>query len=250
MSDEMDTEGCHRPTIAHLFADHGTEAEALSTYGDVFRFTLEPRPSPFDVEAWPMDLVESMPGGGYDLAVLHPPCTRWSDMPGVDPNDHPDLIDRAREIGETIADEWIIENKPKAWDDRPESPSVVLDGRMFGLPIKYERAFEASFPVEQPVRNARLGESAETSPFFYSERSPSWWSSVKGLRGDYPKEHVAKNALPMAYVDHLARSWLAATGRAEGVGDYSDYDARMDAKRARAANHGLDVFADGGQPDE
>lgn len=237
-----------RPTaaIAHLFADCGTEAEALSTYGNVFRFTLEPRPNDYDETAFQMDLYEAMPGGHYDLAVLHPPCTRWSDMPDVDPEDHPDLIDRAREVGQTIADEWIIENKPKAWDDRPESPSCVLDGRMFGLPIKYERAFECSFDVEQPVRNARLGQSAETSPFFYSERSPEWWASVKGLRGAYPKEHVAKNALPMVYVDHLMRSWLTSTGGADGVRDYSNYDAEMDVKRAKEANHGLEAWADGG----
>ena len=232
-----------QPTIAHLFADHGTEGEALSSYGHVFRFTLNPRPNPYDAGAWELDLTETMPAGDYDLAVLHPPCTRWSDMPDVDPDDHPDLIDRAREIGQTIADEWIVENKPAAWSERAESPSVVLDGRMFGLPIKYERAFECSFDVEQPARNARLGRSAETSPFFYSERSQAWWKGVKGLRGDYPKEHVAKNALPMAYVDHLARNWLEATGAAAGVADYSDYDARMNERRAREANHSLEGFA-------
>lgn len=238
LGDEAD-----RPTIGHLFADCGTEAEALSTYGHVFRFTLEPRPNPFDEGAFAMDLVDDAPAGDFDLAVLHPPCTRWSDMPDVDPDDHPDLIDRARELGETIADEWVIENKPAAWEDRAESPTAVLEGRMFGLPITYERAFECSFDVDQPPRNARLTDSAETSPFFYSERSHAWWKSVKGLRGDYPKEHVAKNALPMDYVDHLCRNWLEATGRADGVADYSDYDAEMDAKRAREANHQLGGFA-------
>lgn len=229
-------------TIAHLFADHGTEAEGLSTYGHVFRFTLDPRETPFDEGAWSLDLTESMPAGRFDLAVLHPPCTRWSDMPDVDPDDHPDLIDRARDVGEAIADEWVVENKPKAWADRERSPSVVLDGRMFGLPIKYERAFETSFDVQQPARQQRLAET-ETSPFFYSERSHRWWKGVKGLRGDYPKEHVAKNALPMAFVDYLCRAWLDATGEAEGVADYSDYDARMNEQRAREANSSLGDYA-------
>ena len=231
-------EGCDGG-IAHLFADCGTEAEALSTYGDVYRFTLDPRPNDYVTETVQMDLSESMPEGSYDLAVLHPPCTRWSDMPGVNPDDHPDLIPRAREIGETIADHYVIENKPAA----PLNNPTVLEGRMFGLPIKYERAFETSFNVRQPPRNARLTESAETSPFYYSERSHEWWMGVKGLRGQYPKEHVAKNALPMAYVDHLARSWMEATGAADGVADYSDYDARMDEKRAREANHNLGGYA-------
>jgi len=228
------------PTIAHLFADHGAEAEALSTFGHVFRFSLDPRPNPFDERAYQIDLEETMPAGQYDLAVLHPPCTRWSDMPDVDPDDHPDLIARARDIGEAIAEDYVIENKPAA----PLESPTVLEGRMFGLPIKYERAFETSFPVEQPPRNARLTQSAETSPFFYSERTPQWWASVKGLRGDYPKEHVAKNALPLAYVDHIGRSWLAATGESQGVADYSDYDAEMDVRRAQESNQTLEGFAD------
>lgn len=230
--------GSSDATIAHLFADYGTEAEALSTYGDVHRYTLEPHDSPFCEATVQMDLVAETPDIEADLVVAHPPCTRWSDMPDVDPEDHPDLIPRARELAEEIGEHYVIENKPAA----PLETPTVLEGRMFGLPIKYERAFETSFPVPQPPRNARLTESAETSPFFYSERSPAWWASVKGLRGDYPKEHVAKNALPMAYVDHLARAWLAATGRAEGVADYSDYDAEMDAQRAREANQALADF--------
>jgi len=224
--------------IAHLFADAGTEAEALSTFGDVHRYSIAPRENPYDVNAVEMDLTETMPSEDYDLAVLHPPCTRWSDMPDVDPDDHPDLIGRAREIGRTIADDYVIENKPAA----PLRSPTVLEGRMFGLPIKYERAFEASFDIPQPARNARLTDTAETSPFFYTERSAEWWESVKGLRGDYPKEHVAKNALPSAYIDHIGRAWIKATGEAQGAADYSNYDARMDKKRAAQANESLGAF--------
>lgn len=224
------------PAIGHLFADCGTESEALSTFGEVHRWTLDPRPNPFVAETTQMDLAEEMPDAELDLAVLHPPCTRWSDMPDVDPDDHPDLIPRAREIGEAIAEHYIIENKPRA----PLNDPVLLRGQQFGLPIKYERAFETSFRVPQPPRQQTLG--SETSPFFYSERSPAWWASVKGLRGDYPKEHVAKNALPLAYVDYLMRAWLEATGRAQGVADYSDYDARMDESRARLENHEVSQF--------
>ena len=238
MSDDAEDAGVLQ--IAHLFADFGTEAEPLSTFGDVHRFSIAPRPNPYDVDVVEMDLTETMPEERFDLAFLHPPCTRWSDMPDVDPEDHPDLIDRAREIGQAIADHYVIENKPKA----PLRSPTILEGRMFGLPIKYERAFEASFDVPQPPRNARLSQSAETSPFFYSERSPQWWASVKGLRGDYPKEHVAKNALPTHYVDHIGRAWLKAINEAQGVADYQDYDAQMDARRAAEANQTLEGFAD------
>ena len=225
--------------VLHLFADYGTEAEALSTYGAVHRYTLNPHPNPYDTECVEMDLVENTPDVDADLVVAHPPCTRWSDMPDANKNgDAPNLIPRARELGRELGEEYIIENKPAA----PLRDPVVLDGRMFGLPIKYERAFETSFKVPQPPRNARLTAAPDTSPFYYSERTHEWWKGVKGLRGDYPKEHVAKNALPMAYVDFLGRAWLEATGRAQGVADYQNYDAEMEQKRREEANQSIGGF--------
>lgn len=235
--------------ILHAFADCGVEGEALAPFGTITRATIEPRPNDHD-RAVKVDLSDpdALPfeEDQFDLALLHPPCTAYSDMPGADESgDAPKLIPEAREIGQRFATDYIVENKPAA----PLRDPVVLEGRMFGLPIKYERGFETSFPVDQPPRNARLGQPAETSPFFYSERSHGWWKAVKGIRGDYPKEHVAKNSLPLQYVQHLLRSWMDATETSAGVRDYSDYDAEMDEKRARAENHTLEealAVTDGG----
>lgn len=245
MSDPEATDGRQNAEvkqILHGFADHGVESEALAAYGNVTRASIEPRRNPHSV-AVRVDLSEpdALPfePGTFDLAFVHPPCTPYSDMPGANKNgDAPELIPEAREIGRRYADHYVIENKPAA----PLRDPVVLDGRMFGLPIAYERAFETSFPAEQPPRQARLGQPAETSPFFFSEKSREWWSAAKGVRGEYPKQHLAKNALPLAYVDHLARAWLEAIEAADGVRDYSDYDAEMDARRAEAANASLGDF--------
>jgi hypothetical protein len=231
------------PRILHAFADHGVESEALAVYGAVTRATIDPVEYDHS-EVVRVDLSDPdrvpFPEGQFDLAVLHPPCTAYSDMPEANKDgDAPRLIPEARDIGQRYADHYVVENKPEA----PLRDPVVLDGRMFGLPIKYERGFETSFPVDQPPRNARLGQPAETSPFFYSERSPAWWRGAKGgIRGDYPKEHVAKNALPLPYVHHLVRAWMDAAGRSQGVADYSDYDEEMDVQRAREANETLGAF--------
>lgn len=206
--------------IAHLFADHGVESEALSAYGEVYRYTIDPRPNPHVTETRQMDLMEEMPEGiTFDLAVLHPKCTRWSDMPDVDPDDHPDQIPRSRELAEEIAEDYVIENKPRA----PLEDPVVLNGRMFGLPLAYERAFETSFRVEQPPRQQTLTEKT-VSPYFFSDRTHHWWRAVKGYTGDYPKERLAKNALPAAYVHFIARHWLESRGTrdAEEVQDNND----------------------------
>jgi hypothetical protein len=232
--------------ILHAWADHGTESEALSLYGEVVRASKEPRPGAED-ELVPAD-GKRLPfsDGSFDLALVHPPCTKYAKMTQIsgDKDDHENYISEARAEVERVADHYVIENRANAPLDDP----VILDGLMFGLPIRYERGFETSFACEQPPRQATLGTTkAETSPFFYSERSPLWWRAVKGLRlGHYPVEHVAKNALPLAYVHHVVRAYLDEVGASQGVADYSDYDERMDERRAREQNEQLPV-ADGGR---
>jgi hypothetical protein len=193
--------------IAHLFADYGVEGEVLARVGHVTRFTIDPEPNPFADETVQIDLMEELPEERFDLALLHPRCTDKSDMTSIsgDPEDHANQIPRAREIARSIADDYVIENKPR---DDLENPTV-LNGRMYGLPIKYERAFEASFPIKTPPRERELGEKT-VSPYFYSDRSTEWWRVVKGYQGDYPKQHLAKNALPSVYVESIVRSWLEA----------------------------------------
>lgn len=211
------SDGTYR--IAHLFADYGVEAEALSAYGKIHRFTIDPRPNEFVTETTAIDLMEENPRGRFDFALLHPKCAKWCDMPGVDPDDHANQIPRARELGRRIADEYVIENKPRA----PLNDPTVLHGRMFGLPLAYERAFEASFPILQPPQQQTFGEKT-VSPYYYSDRTAEWWKATKGYIGDYPKQHLAKNALPAAYVRFIVRSWLESreTRDAEEVQDNND----------------------------
>jgi hypothetical protein len=223
--------------IGHLFADHGVESEALSAYGDVYRFTIEPRPNEFVAETTQIDLMEETPDADLDLAFVHPKCTKWCDMPDVDPDDHENQIPRAREIAQTVATDYVLENKPRAPLDDP----TVLSGRMFGLPLAYERAFETSFALPEPTVQATFGEKT-VSPYFYPDRTAEWWQAAKGYIGDYPKEHLAKNALPAAYVHHLVRSWLESreTRDAEEVRDNNGPAPRQ------VPNEQATLTADGG----
>lgn len=225
--------------ILHCFADYGTEAEVLEGYGDVVRVGIDVRdtngsePVQADAHALPFD------GQQFDVGLFHPPCTPWSDMPDANKDgDAPNLIPLAREIAEEHCAEWVIENKPRA----PLEEPTILNGKMFGLPIDYERAFETSFELEQPPRQAFLPET-ESSSYFYSEKSRAWWASVKGIDAEaYTKHALCKNSLPAPYVHHLMRGYLDATGRSAGPSDYADYDKRKDAERAREANHDLAAY--------
>ncbi|WP_248515969.1 hypothetical protein [Salinarchaeum laminariae] len=208
------TSATDRWRIGHLFADHGAESEVLASVGEVVRVTIEPEPNPVVDETIQMDLMAETPDLDLDLAVLHPRCTDASDMTSIsgDPKDHANQIPRARELAQEVAEDYVIENKPR--DDLRDP--TVLTGRMFGLPIAYERAFESSFPIRAPAREQSLGEKT-VSPYFYSDRSRDWWAAVKGYTGDYPKGHLAKNALPAVYVQTIVRSWLEAANERDGT---------------------------------
>lgn len=66
--------------VAHFFADHGVESEALAAVGDVHRFTIDPRPSPFNASVTEIDLGASDPDVDqpFDLGLFQPPCYRWT----------------------------------------------------------------------------------------------------------------------------------------------------------------------------
>jgi len=249
-----------RPLILHCFADSGTESEALSVYGDVIRVGINPKDTneslPIKADAhlavddkdWHFPIQDDVQ---FDLGVFHPVCSRWADTTSIsgDPESHENMIPSAREIADEYCKHSIIENVPKA----PLEDPIVLDGRMFGLPIQYERAFETTFDVPQPPRHERFWledgaqEKAETSSFFFSERSKTWWASTKQyLPGPYTKQHLAKNCIPAPYIHHLCRAWLKVYEDEEGISDgrvdYSDYDREMDTKRKRSSNRSLTDF--------
>lgn len=249
------------PLILHCFADYGVESEILSWYGNVVRVGIDALDTnssmPITADAhvrgedkdWDIPFREDLT---FDLGVFHPVCSKWAATTSIsgDPNDHTNMIPSARSIAERYCDHHVIENVPRA----PLKDPTVLDGRMFGLPIKYERAFETSFKVPQPPRYQRFWgrngetETAETSSFFFTERSRKWWASVKSVPPrDYPKQHLAKNTIPGQYIHHICRAWLAVFEEDNDI-DYSDYDQEMETQRRQQANRSLADYSSG--PDE
>jgi hypothetical protein len=225
---DTDTNDSDRPLIYHIFADRGVESEALAGYGRVVRVGLDPTDEnasePIRADANTLPLRERA-----DLAVLHPECAPWSSVTSIsgDPDDHPKQITLARDIGQRVADHYIIENVPGAVGAPKglrKRDTTTLDGRMFGLPIRYERAFETSFPIHR-VPHLQTSLEREVSPYFSADRSRSWWASAKGYRGDrYTKTAIARNAVPAAYMHHVCRAWLRATNE-------------IDAQPARATHN-------------
>lgn len=246
------------PLILHCFADYGTESEVLSDFGNVIRVGIDPRDTnkstPLKADAhiedkeWDLPVKDDVT---FDLGLFHPVCSRWAATTSIsgDPDKHENMIPSARILAKEYCDHYIIENVPRA----PLNDPAVLNGRMFGMPIEYERAFETSFKVPQPPREKQLlttdgaSDKAETSSFFFSERSREWWAAVKNYPSEpYPKSHLAKNAIPAPYIYYLVRLWLMVyeeeQGISEGRVDYSNYDEQMDTRRKSEDNRQLNEF--------
>lgn len=206
-------------TIYHLFADTGVESEPLSGYGTVVRVGLDPRENRFS-RAIRADATEPPLSDDADLVVLHPPCQAWAIPTSIngDPADYPQLVDEAREVGEELGDDYIIENVPQAPLDDP----VVLEGHMFGLPVPYKRAFETSFAVPQPDRGSHVDlVDGQSDPMRKDDGNlgcfigdKDLWRAAKGVSGDYPGRELKASGIPAAYIHYLATYWL----RSRGVG--------------------------------
>lgn len=259
MADEISSER-ETPLILHCFADYGTECEILSDFGDVIRVSIDPKDTnesqPVKADAhlsrdginWGFPIKEDVT---FDLGVFHPVCTKWAATTSIsgDPDEHENMIPSARKIAYEYCDHHIIENVPNA----PLRDPTILSGRRFGLPIEYERGFETSFSVPQPLRERALlttdgpSDKTETSSFYFSERSKEWWAATKGYDPEpYTKQHLAKNTIPGPYIYYLLRVWLMAyeseTGISDGRTDYSTYDEDMQYRRRNTKNTKLDQF--------
>ena len=229
--------------ILQVFADIGAENPALSRYGDITRVSRDIQPNEWskgieadikDIDTFP---IES--GKTFDIGWFHPPCggvSPMSDTGSGSRDEWPDLIPLSREIAYEYCDHYVIENKPR----ESLNTEVTLDGHMFELGIEYKRAFETSFPVEQPAIQNKI---ADTSPFYYSEKSHVWWVGVKGTDSTFGKQHIAKNTIPATYIDYIMRHYGEYTSSNDKP-DYSNYNRKMDTKRAKSENASLGEYTE------
>lgn len=189
--------------IGHFYADVGVESEALSAYGDVHRFGLDPEPTPFTTETYAVDLSAEVPDvEPFDFGLFHPPCYKWTQR---NDEDAENLIPRTREVAADLCREYAIENKPAAPLQAPPGGDLVtFHGSMFGLPVAYERAVETSYEVSTPSRRSNW----EREHRVENTRPRQYWKAVKGYTGDYPAQDFITNALPAPYVHCLLRPLL------------------------------------------
>jgi len=195
--------------ILHAFADEGVESEALAPHGHVTRVGLDPQETPHTDATLAVDLTEvelsKLFTHHFDLGLFHPPCYKWTQR---DAEDAENLIPLAREIAHEYCDEWIIENQP----DAPLHNPTILKGEMFGLPVAYERAFETSYPVEQPSFRGSYNYRHRVE----NEHAKSYWGAIKGYNHElYDRLMLITNSTPRPYINWLLQPLLHEGARPE-----------------------------------
>ncbi len=213
-----------------LFCCGGGASMGLARAGlDVTGVDIEPRPSyPFrfiQADALTFDL------RGFDLIWASPPCQRYTTAQHVSKAKRQegrlDLIPATRERLQASGTPYIIENVAGAPLARSR---VMLCGSMFDLRVIRHRYFECSFPVVAPP-HAHKG-SLVTGEYLTVTGHcgiPAWTMREREKRGlprhipgemkpetraaamgiDWLGTAELSQAIPPAYSEFLARTWLA-----------------------------------------
>jgi len=168
--------GVERPRLLDLFCGEGGCSVGYSKAG-FSPYGIDNDPKPLRHYPFPhicMDALEAMDrllkGEGLtfsngetlylvDFAALHasPPCqyyTRLRHLPWLVNRVYWRSVPPTRKRLERAGIPWVMENVKDCYD-LPDS--IILDGRMFGLPIYRDRRFAASFLVLAPKAEKRTG---------------------------------------------------------------------------------------------
>lgn len=157
----------------------------------------------------------------FDLVHASPPCQRYSDLAKRNANADawPDLVAPVREGLQRNRVQWVIENVEGA----PMRNAVTLCGTMFpGLRVIRHRLFEASFPIDQPAhpphplvfthdkRKAHYGKLDQDTAFVQvtGGGNATVANKAAAMRIDWMTGAELNEAIPPAYTEHVARSYM------------------------------------------
>lgn len=167
------------------------------------------------LESW-RDLLGKRFVDQFDLIWMSPPCQHYSQMTLVRGRaaDHPDLIDRVRDMLIRVGKPYIIENVGGARDKLREP--IELCGLMFGLKLYRHRYFECSFPVRQPEHPVHAGQQlfsvvgnpvgSRTRGIVYREVIAAWPDAM-GIYHIPPGSRHFAEAIPPAFSEYLVNEF-------------------------------------------
>ena len=189
--------------ILDLFCGAGIGADGYAEAGfEVIGVDNKPQPN-YPYKFYQADALEYLAeyGRGFDAIHASPPCPKFSQLTRLrgKPSNHPDLIDKARQLLIGIGKPWIIENVEGA----PLRVDLSLCGTMFGIPFPKHRWFELSFPIA--VLLPSCDHTNLYDPFHGGEDSRQEREKLCNLYGveRFVTRQEVRNGIPKAYTKFI-----------------------------------------------
>lgn len=208
-----------KPLALDLFCKAGGVTKGLQRAGFyVVGVDIEPQPR-YCGDAFVQGDALSIPADRlrrFDLICASPPCQAYSIASRSRRNAghvYPDLVGPVREMLDRARVPYIIENVPKA----PLRADLKICGCQVGLPLRRERWFEASWPLQNMLPPHR-----HTGPVVsvVGHGTPTWVRKALGFNPtikhyreamgiDWMTRDELSQAIPPAYSEYIARQFLA-----------------------------------------
>ena len=150
----------------------------------------------------------------FDAIHASPPCQFGSKTQRIQGNDHPNHIERVRELLDATGLPYLIENVPDAypWMRSP----IRLEGQAFGLNTHRPRLFEANWALEAPPlipappRQAKMGRKPKPGEAI---QVVGHFTDVEAAREamdiDWMTRDELAQAIPPAYTEYVGSQLLA-----------------------------------------
>lgn len=148
----------------------------------------------------------------YDLIHASPPCQHYSWSAKRWHKDHPDLIDKTRQVLLETGKPFIIENVIGA----PVRNDLRLCGEMFGLRVIRHRLFELNgFTVMQPPHIRHRSPISKNHSYYagvFGHGGQSFsttlktWQDAMGIDWITSKKHLAQ-AIPPKYAEYIINAF-------------------------------------------
>lgn len=207
-----------KPKLLDLFCCQGGAGTGYSAAGfDVVGVDIVPQdryPFPFVLG----DAIKVAREYGHEFDAIHasPPCQAHTNAQKIMGNEHPDLIEPAREVLEALGKPYVIENVPGA----PLVEPVELCGAMFGLQTYRHRLFETNWELSAPdhpehvARTTKMGRPPRPGEFMHIVGNFSGVDRGREVMGmPWANRDGLREAIPPAYTEHIGRQLMAHVQR-------------------------------------
>ena len=199
------------PRLLDLFSGAGGCAKGYQLAGfHVTGVDIKAQPRYAGDEFIQGDALKYLAAHGHEYDAIHasPPCQGYSKARHLQGNDHPMLVEAARELLQATGKPYVIENVQCA----PLINPITLVGSMFGLLTMRPRLFECNFPVPfvlappAAAKHAKMGRRPQEGEYVHAVGHMSDVAYCgRALEIDWMTQGELAQAIPPSYCKFIGK---------------------------------------------